>query len=994
MHRKQDVRYGVMAAGWLCAMVTAATAGPNLIAIGNYGEVPYKQAEGRDSYNGKEIVYSFDDPEFDFGRVVVRSSEPLSKVRKDLFVGFTGGALVIDTRGTGGSGGGGNVRIDSAEIWLKVHGRIRPERSYEWEIELTGTEQQIRAFPAIVPAFWADGKPFGSEVIVRQPDDPDNEAGDHGDDRIRRLEYPHGVVKVPSFERQTGSAWVVLKPQDFGAAIGLLRFAFREVEESLAQDLKAGNPTPVRYIAIRSVLEDEIAAALEQSAKELKRFQNPDHYWQADNPENSVAVTSLVVAALAESDPSAEGLKEAMQWLARQEPAENQKWALATVAQRLYTLSRYGGLDDYRAAISSDAQAVVAAQLDDGGWAADPDAAGAAAGALRPRPDNTTSETALSALVEARFAGLELDGRVWRKAMLYWTEAQAFDGGFREKLERYGGVGQATTSAYTAIGAASLIRSVDMAAGVDGKRCNAYLASKSQLRAVVSALDWLSKNYREQFKDIGSLAEASNPYLEGSALQTLGAVSGIARFHDKDHFDETARLLLSMRDPGSGLFGWRDPQSGQWVQPPSFLRTAQAMFILASGAGPIACQRIIVGDDEGRYNEFNNDVAHLVRYLSKVRGRQFGWRRTSIDRDVRELAEVPFLFVNVVGPMTWGKPEWDKIRDYCLNGGTVILNLNEDQGAQRTALLDGIKTAFPEYKLGDLDENHPVFSAEKKLEIKPKLQAMGNGIRDFLFVPAESWSCRWHLYEQGDKDESLQFMSNLLTYGTDSSPLHSSFVLSTYAAGAASTLSMRAAHIEVGSKLPAYPSLIGALDRLMQANYRIRVEPVTDLNSADVVWVSVTGEEPPSEAVLGQLRSALTSGKYVFVDVVTGNKSWDEAFRAVLKSLGPNVVLENLRRNHPVYTGEVPGTQGFDAVEVAFRKALHQKKTTRGRAELYAILVDGRQVGVFSAHDLASGVGYNQFPDCRGPMPTDSRHVVMNVFLDAYQHRQMARAGR
>lgn len=994
MQRKRNVRRCVMAIGLLGAVGSAAVAGPNLIAIGNYGEVPFKRAEGRDSFVGKEIVYSFDDPEFDFGRVVVRSAEPLSKVRRDLFVGFSGEALVVDTRGGGGSGGG-TVRIEELEIWLKVRGRIRPERSYEWEIEVVGSDREIRAFPAIIPAFWADGKPFGSDVIIRQPDDPESEAGDHGDDRIRRLEFPHGLVKVPSFERQTGAAWVVLKPQDFGGVIGVSRFAFREVEENLAQDLKAGNPTPVRYIAIRSVLEDEIAAALEQSATELKRLQNPDHFWQGENAEGSVGVTALVVAALAESDPSAEGLKEAMDWLARQEPERNQTWSFSTRAQRLYTLSRYGGLDEYRSAISSDAKALTDAQLDDGGWASTQETAGGTtSGPLRPRPDNGTSETALWALAEARFAGLEPDGRIWRKAMQYWTEAQAFDGGFREKLERYGGVGQATTSAYTALGAASLVRSLDMAAGVDGKRCNAYLASKVQLRAITSALEWLDKNYREPFKDAGSLVRPADLYLEGYALQVLGSVSGIARFHDKDHFDETARSLLSMRDPGTGLFGWRDPQSGQWVQPPNFLRTAQAMFILASGAGPIACQRIIVGDDEARSNEFNNDVAHLARYLSKARKRQFGWRRTTIDREVRELAEVPFLFVNVVGPMNWGKPEWEKIREYCLNGGTAVLNLNEDQEAERAALLDGIKTTFPEYSLGDLDENHPVFSAEKKLEVKPKLQALGNGIRDFLFVPAESWSCRWHLFERGEKDESLQFMNNLLTYGTDSAPLHSSFVVSTYAAGAASTLSMRAAHLEVGGKLPAYPSLISALDRLMQANYRIRVEPAADLAAADVVWVSVTGDAPPSEAVLGQLRSALSGGKYLFVDVVTGNKSWDEAFQAVLKSLGPKVVLENLRRNHPVYTGEVPGTQGFDVVDVAFRKTLHEKKTTRGRAELYAILVDGRQAGVFSAHDLSSGIGYHQFPNCRGPMPEDSRRVVMNVFLDAYQRRQMAQAGR
>ena len=47
-------------------------AGPNITAIGNYRALPFKRAEGRDSFSGKEVIFSFSDPEFDFGRVVVQ----------------------------------------------------------------------------------------------------------------------------------------------------------------------------------------------------------------------------------------------------------------------------------------------------------------------------------------------------------------------------------------------------------------------------------------------------------------------------------------------------------------------------------------------------------------------------------------------------------------------------------------------------------------------------------------------------------------------------------------------------------------------------------------------------------------------------------------------------------------------------------------------------------------------------------------------------------
>ena len=66
--------------GFFAMTPPASQAGPNLIAIGYYDEIAYHRATGRDSFSGGEIVYRFTDPEFDFGRIVVRSRDPLSVV--------------------------------------------------------------------------------------------------------------------------------------------------------------------------------------------------------------------------------------------------------------------------------------------------------------------------------------------------------------------------------------------------------------------------------------------------------------------------------------------------------------------------------------------------------------------------------------------------------------------------------------------------------------------------------------------------------------------------------------------------------------------------------------------------------------------------------------------------------------------------------------------------------------------------------------------------
>ena len=150
-----------------------------------------------------------------------------------------------------------------AEIWLRIKGRIQSGQSYEWDFESGSNEESRDGIPAIIPMFWADGEQFGAEVTISEPDQP-------GDGRIQRMLLPHGVVTVDSFLHQTGAAWVVLVPGSLGNAFAIRRFSFREVESEPDSDLSSKMPIPVRYVPIKSVLEDKIARALDLGAEALK----------------------------------------------------------------------------------------------------------------------------------------------------------------------------------------------------------------------------------------------------------------------------------------------------------------------------------------------------------------------------------------------------------------------------------------------------------------------------------------------------------------------------------------------------------------------------------------------------------------------------------------------------------------------------------------------------------------------------------------------------
>ena len=341
-------------------LAASAQAGPNLMAIGNYYDMPFKRCDGRDSFSGHEVVYSFADPAFDFGRVVVRSSQPTSIVRRDLFVGFSGRGLVVDSSG---SGGRSSVSINGVEIWLRVHGKIRGGRNYEWEME-TPNDIDAQGIPAFIPAVWADGEMIGTSTMISQPVITD-------DDRIQRMIIPHGIVQMKDFTTQTGAAWVVLRPAVNGSdGFTIARFSLREVDLDRTKGLESTMPSPVRYVSIRNALDDQIAAILERGAAALKRQRGAESFWNGGSPEANVALTARVVAALAELNPEDDELNASMDWLAEQWPESGQSWTVDTVARQLYCLARHGDLEKYRAAIQRDAEFLIDAQTDSGGWAA------------------------------------------------------------------------------------------------------------------------------------------------------------------------------------------------------------------------------------------------------------------------------------------------------------------------------------------------------------------------------------------------------------------------------------------------------------------------------------------------------------------------------------------------------------------------------------------------------------------------------------------------
>lgn len=968
-----------------------AWAGPNLVAIG-YFDLPFKEAVGRDSMDGKSVIFEFDG-EYDFGRVIVQADSPRSLIRRDFKVFYSGNGLVIDRN---------NAPLNNATIWMEFRliGDVRPNRTYEYEFE-GGGEQEIRGgIEAVLPALWLDGRPYGCALTLKTPPPTG--------DKIQRLRYIRGTMKTGSFAEETGASSIFLRvPDEAGKIFGVSRFTFREIDDEIVAGHEPEMPVPVRYIPIRSAVESQLGQILTSARDNFLQVQAQDGSWNAGDQETSIRVTSALVAALAEVrqilgdvDTSQtddyinkikDALPKALDWLSRQEPPENQFFSVETVARRLTCMARYGDREKYRKTLAGDTDFLAQAQYEDGGWSSVSFRAQQAQ-AVTINPDNTNSALAVLALREAAIAGQSCDRRVWALASNYWVEGQSHTGrsagGYREKLEKYGGLAENVTPARTALAATALSAILEVSFGLDAKDCSQFTRNRPVVRALDEALGWLDKNYGLEFfgadlPQIGNVA-AVDPYTKAWTLQQFTSVTGIHVLNNKRPFREEADELLK-RFQG-GLFDG------------SLYFTAEALQFLAMGSSPVVLQRLVVGDEASGVYEYSSDGQHMVRYLMDRRQRPLNWRRTTLDRPVRDWLEVPILFLNAAGPLKLDEESIGKLRTYCMNGGTIVANVARGFEAQRESLNSALRQAFPEYEPHAVAANHPVLTMVEKIGEPQKMTAIGNGLRDFVFLPDEDWSCAWHSYSRRDEKgqpligqnvempPAFRFINNLLDYVTDGSPLRSSFAESTYLPGSSPTRRITASALQVGGVAPAYPDLLKTLDNTMRTLYRTEVVDAGD-NPAALLWVAVTGDRPFTAEQKTRILNHIKSGSYLLFDVATGNEAWAEAALAQIRQIDPALAFRRTSALHPIYTGKIAGTRGFELRSAPLRNALRSKFVEEGRNPFSTLTYQGKEIGVFSHYDLASGLCFTYLPGCRGLMPEAARETVVNAALLALRHK-------
>jgi len=745
---------------------------------------------------------------------------------------------------------------------------------------------------------------------------------------------------------------------------------------------------------------EDVVSAIERGRQYLISRQNPDGSFGADPTwsDTDSALVFMTLACLGES-PNRDYMDKALHYAVKR-PLET----TCTVSARL------SGLADIRnkflksspryamvvSAMKLDVQWLIQAQGAHGGWG--PRSLSGADGPF----DVLSTHQAVQALARAAEEWIEVPEGVWSQARACYFRNQENDGSWnaRDPGNTQPG-GGAPGYGQTAASLASLFALWNLAPPVcpqlqqGGK--DAEIAAQFA-RRTDAALAWLDKHFTlpapAPGADLGDL-----PY-RLCAIEQVGMASGYKRFAGHDWYvDGVAFLLANQQADGSWGPAQRPADAPPWAGS-SLSDTCLALLFLKRGASPVFFSKLRL---DGEWNRHPRDLANLTRYLDQVMScLGLNWQILDLGAPKSEFHQAPVLFISVGTVPNWTRQDKQKLRAFTDSGGTILLEATHGTPAVRTWFPRLAKEVWPEWPVAPLGADDPVYTDPHLLRERPNLAGIYDGLRTCVYYATDDISCAWQVKDERARAHYFPLGRNLFANATDRGPWHAMLAFAapektekyqeTLQAGPRKTLRLarmkHGGNWEVGANYGGLARLLEMAKSKLGVNLTVKESAVAPVNAAgvsaaefadfDVAYVAGSRPVTLTDAEIGQLKSFVAKGGFVWAEAAGGSQEFDASFRRLAAELGCKLKL--LPREHPVMTGRMDPARGHDlASGVQFRRSLRIARNEKRYAELWGLFEGERMVGLYSPLDVIFSMTPYEAYGCRGYRSPDAHAVATNI---------------
>jgi hypothetical protein len=258
---------------------------------------------------------------------------------------------------------------------------------------------------------------------------------------------------------------------------------------------------------------------------------------------------------------------------------------------------------------------------------------------------------------------------------------------------------------------------------------------------------------------------------------------------------------------------------------------------------------------------------------------------------VEEWHDAPIIYLSGFKKPNFTPQDIQKLRTYVLQGGTIF-SCSECGGT--AGFKDGIRQIyaqmFPEYELKTVTDDHPLYSNPSRLPGKPDFHLISNGVRPLVIHTDTDLPVAW----QARRTETMQFAfdaaNNVLAYVTKFELRNRGSWEWPEAPESEPSKKVSVVRVEYGGNWNPEPLALQRLGRLLAAQEKVGLEigePVElaqlGQSKAQIAFLTGTGEMKFSAQQAEALKTFVTQGGTVVIDVAGGDNEFDRAAEELIR---------------------------------------------------------------------------------------------------------------
>ncbi len=744
------------------------------------------------------------------------------------------------------------------------------------------------------------------------------------------------------------------------------------------------------------ITADQVKVSIERGVKYLLSKQSPNGSWPDialyRSGTSSLCTLALLNAGMPLDDPK---LASALAHVRRQKLTQTYTVALQTMVLCAAEPEKDALL------IKSNAAWLEAHQNKEGdkkgSWGYSP-----SQGARGPigSGDNSNTQFAMLALYEAARIGVPVSDQTWRLARDYWLSVQNPDGSWGYLPGADG------TGSMTCAGIGSMVMALDRLnsgdADVVGDQIECCGQQPDEER-IEAALRWLGTNFTVH----------ANPGVRAWLLYYLYGVERVGRLTNRrligghDWFREGAEFLVNMQlDPGGNWQG-----SGEF-EAHSEVSTSFALLFLAKGRRAVLWAKLKHEPDDD-WNQHRGDLSNLTAYVEQRWKRDLTWQVIDIAQaSVDDLLQSPVLVISGKASPRFSAAQVKTLREYIDRGGFILGESCCGDARFEAGFRRLVEQLFPEpdYQLGLLPPEHPVWSAEEPINPRylPPLYGVEYGCRTSVMFSPAPLGCYWELARVGrELKYSPQVIGqitagrslgvNILAYATNRDvkfkleiPLEADPDKKRDPLDRGRLFIAQLKHGGGWNVAPgALPNLLRFVKQ--QTGLRVATERREAALSGDellqyhLVFMQGRNAFQLTAAERQRCQTFVERGGMIVADAVCASEAFRESFRREMAAIFPQQKLQRVSVDHPLFSTQFGG---FDLRTVKLRVPDARAGGGPLKAnvrevppELEGILIGDRYGVLLSPYDLSCALEKHDSLGCTGYIREDAARLGLNIVL-------------